>query len=271
MFKRICIFLFLGQLLLPSWVIASYEYAVIATHKKATTIKQQLSPLFKGQASFSAKGYQLIIKASPSVINEIRHLLKQIDSPLQNLLIQVANQKTIDQQLKKNSGSYKSHKQQRGSVKITSTENISNRKNHGIYQARSVEGNWVTIYTGKEVPYYISNYYQTPQTQFKKITSGFEAKAELKNKNQVVIYIRAQNSQQNKNYAEVINSSSIETTISGNLNQWISIGQIAQDNKQNQQQYGVQYGSKKAGTAIQYNNRSQASQENYYIKVTTTQ
>ncbi len=271
MLKRICLFLFLSQLIFPVSVIASYEYAVIATQKKATIIKQQLKPLFTNQAVFSAKGYQLIVKASPSVINEIKHLLKQIDTPLQNLLIQVASERTIarELQLSNLSGNYQTqNKNNRGSVTIISTQRRSDKKGDAIYQARSIENSWVNIYTGKDVPYYSSNgYHLRAQTEFKNINSGFEAKAQLKSDNQVIIDIRVQNNQQNKNDTNSINTRSTETTISGNLGEWISLSQINNEQHKNNSRYGIQ----NRGGNTHYSTRTEENQENIYIKITTIQ
>ncbi|MFK5895171.1 MAG: hypothetical protein QM504_18305 [Pseudomonadota bacterium] len=280
MFKPNCILIFLLLLTISFSVCASYDYAVITTQKKAENIVQQLEPLFSKQAQFSAKGYQLIIKASPAVIKEIKYLLKQIDRPLKNLLIHIANKKTLNQllkltqtseQLMTEAGSKNTvqtiQKSDGGTVKITSTQRNSDKRGDGIFQARVVEGSWVTISTGKDIPYYSTAYYRTPQTQFKKISSGFEARAILKPNNQVVVYIRAQNNHQNKNYSDMINTSSTETTLSGNLNQWLNFGQITQTHKKQQQQYEVQ----RLGGGIQYSNRTNQSEEHFYIRVNIIQ
>jgi hypothetical protein len=298
MFKAIYILLFTLLLTISSWVGASYEYAVIPTQQKADDIIKQLKPLFVDNAKFSAKGYQLIIKASPNIINEIKYILKKIDRPLQNLIISIATNKNIDRLLKSSyvSGQLTSREKTQqinssdsdhskssigqdiakpsgGRSKITSTRRFSDKQQNGIYSARVIEGNWVYIYTGKQLAYYsnpsspnIYPYnYQIPQTQFKEIKSGFEAKATLQTGNRVLIQIKAQNNQQNKNYQRNINSSSTESTLSGTLNEWIQIGKIsnnkAVNNRQNTQQ---------SFSGVQYQSRPNETQETFYIKINTT-
>jgi hypothetical protein len=307
MFKHNCILIFLLLLTISISASASYEYAVIPTQQKAENILQQLKPLFPENTKFSAKDYQLIIKASPDIIKEIKYVLKQIDRPLRNLIISIANNKTIDKLLKSSyvSGKLTSKikaekkttneqynnentigqdisKPSGGTVKITSTQRNYDSLQNGIYTARVVEGHWAYIYTGKQVPYYTiteqatnspinsavnkSYNYQVPQTQFKDVKSGFEAKAVLQTGNRVLIYIRSQNNQQNSTYQSNINSSSSYSTISGSLNEWLTISVINTGiitNKNNQHNMQQPY------NGIQYRNRTNQTQETYYIKVNT--
>jgi len=295
MFKAIYILLFTLLLTISSWAYASYEYAVISTQQKAENIIKQLKPLFSDNAKFSGKGYQLIIKASPGIIKEVKYVLRKIDRPLQNLVVSIANHKTIDRLLKSsyvsNQLKAKTKKQKiissrqnynqatigqdiakpsGGRVKITSTQRHSDTSQNGIYSARVIEGNWVYIHTGKQLPYYTNNNpynFSLPQTQFKEIKSGFEAKAVLQPRNQVLIHIRAQNNQQNKTYQYNIDSSSADTTISGNLNEWIEIGAISKNT--NNKAFN-KHNTQKSFSGIQYQSRPNKTQESFYIKVNTT-
>lgn len=278
MFKQLVILLFCALINFSTIVCASYEYAVIPTQKKAENIIKQLNPLFSNNAKLSGKGYQLIIKASPDIIKEIKYVLKQIDRPLQNLIISISNSKTIDKQLKstamirpptskisaaENGISHDIDKPGVRTSKIISTQRDSDTLHNSIYTARVVEGNWVTIYTGKQVPYYINSYYRPSQTQFKDIESGFEAKAVLQIGNQVLIHIRTQNNHQNKTYQQNMNTRSASTTLSGSLNKWIEIGAISKNNNPNSQNTYQQY------STTQYRNRNRQAHETFYIKINT--
>ncbi len=282
MFKPICILFFMLFFTITSPVNASYEYAVIATQQKAENIVQQLKPLFADQAHFSAKDYQLIIKASPDIIKEIKYVLKQIDQPLKNFIIRVANKKTLNQLLKStpasrqlytqpgsNSAVKTIRKSAGGTVKITSSQRNSDFHTDGVFQARAVEGNWVAIHTTKQIPYYTTTFpagvypvkkgkdkYHWAQTSYKKIKSGFDAKVILKADNQINVTIRIQNHYRDKQNQDIINSNYTESIISGALGEWIEIGQIG--NLKKQQQTGVQYSS----------NQSTA-ETTLYIKVNT--
>jgi hypothetical protein len=292
-FKQIVILLFFSLVSLSSATKASYDYAVIPTQQKAQVMMRQLKPLFSDSAKFSAKGYQLIVKASATTIKEIKHVLKQIDRPLQNLIIRIANYQTLNQLLQSNelsvqvesdsnNANIQTIKKPNGAhVKITTTQRQSDRQNDKIYSARVIEGSWVYIYTGEQFPYYSYdggyiggnyinrpnkkrndrpgknyNYPIIPNTEYKEIESGFDAKAVLKNDQQVIIEIRAQNSQRDKTYQKSINTSSTNTTVSGNLNEWIEIGNRGQSYQNNG---GVNY------------NLNRDKQEVYYIKVDVSQ
>ena len=272
MFKPFCILFFLLLLTISFPLSASYEYTVINTQQKAENILQQLKPLFTEQAQFSAKDYQLIIKASPDVIKEVKYLLKQIDRPLKNLIIHVANKKTINQLLKSTptSTQYKTiggatdsvktaYQSGAGTAKIISTQRRSDSRGEGTFQARVIEGNWVTIHMDKKIPYHTVGYpsrYKDRwvQTQYKKITNGFDAKVVLKPNKQIIASIKIQNHYQDNQHHDIINTRSTETTISGALDEWIEIGQIS--NIKQQQPSG-----------IQYNSSQSQSETSYYIKV----
>lgn len=307
--KPVCILIFLLLLTTSFSVSASYEYAVLPTQQKAENLLKQLKPLFPEDTKFSAKGYQLIIKASPNIIKEIKYVLKQIDRPLQSFIISIAKYKTIDKLLKtthvsgppvtnktpakKNKLTHFNNnddigqdisKPSGGKVKITSTQRNSDTLHNGIYSARVVEDNWVYIRIGKQVPYYSSGNFpntgpanmafnrpynfQLPQTQFKTINSGFEAKAILQTGNQVLIQIKAQNNHQNKNYQSDIDTSSAYTTISGSINQWIKIGEISQGSIVTENKNKLS-NTQKTSSTIQYRNRTNQQNDTYYIKINT--
>ena len=260
---------------------ASYEYTVINTQQKAEKIVQQLKPLFTDQTQFSAKDYQLIIKASPDVIKEIKYLLKQIDRPLKNFIIQVANKKTINQLLQSTPTSTQDkplggltdtvksvYQSGAGKTRIISTQRNSDKRANAIFQAQVVEDDWVTILIGKEIPYHTIEYQTNSsplkiqdkdrwaQTQYKQLNNGFDAKISFRPNRQIIVSLIIKNNYQDKQHHDTINTRSAVTTISGVLDEWIEIGKIS--NIKKQQQSGIQYNT----------NRSQA-ETSYFIKVNT--
>jgi len=272
-------------LLLANVSLANYELVVINTNQNAKNLIPTLQPLFAKQASFSAQGYRLIIKAAPKTIREIKQILKEIDIPLQNLIISFSNRENLNKSLKQrgvsgrvdlgnnqsistrnpdNDGNIQySYREDGSRVKIISTNQRASYQNNNNYQARVLEGNWVYIKTGQQVPYQTSMgrykdkkpYYNRLSTEFIDVYSGFDAKPYLSANNRVVVHIKPHQKNLNRQHPKRIDVKSIETTVSGNLDEWIPVGQALNS-----------LGNNAKGTTYQTKNTNQNNFQ-FYIRV----
>gem|GEM_PF-3952535 len=68
---------------------ASYQLQVITTHQAAENYITQLQALFPPPVLISAHQHQLLIKATPDIIQEVKYLLQRIDKPIQTLAISI--------------------------------------------------------------------------------------------------------------------------------------------------------------------------------------
>jgi len=277
MINKSLLYILVGSFLfLANFSQASYELVVINTNQNAKNLIPILQPLFAKQASFSAQGYRLIVKAAPQTIKEIKSLLKEVDIPLQNLIISFSNREQVNKNLKRTAAEghldiSKNHsistqnpntdgniqytyREDGSRVKIISTNKQSKYNANSNYQARVLEGNWVFINTGQQVPYqsydqyaYKKNkkepYYGRYSTQFVNVYSGFDAKAYLSSGERVVIHIKPHQQNLNQQHPKRIDVKSLETQVSGKLGEWIPIGQALNSLGNNVK--GITYQTKK--------------------------
>lgn len=76
----------------PLVFAAPLDNTVLSTQKPAAQLIEHLSPLLSPPASITAMDHQLIIRATPSAVNEIKRVLNIIDTPPENLIIEIRQQ-----------------------------------------------------------------------------------------------------------------------------------------------------------------------------------
>ena len=232
---------------------ADTGFKVFQTHQPAHDLLPMIEPLYRNQAKLTARNNSLIVKAPEPVIQEISELLKQLDKPLQNLLIEVSSALDGNENLQQNSieGRIKPgsdvvirgsapdtgnpnttirYKKDGSVVKTTHTRRSSSRSSPDNYRIRAVEGTWAHIQIGQRVPYYntegtygIKNRYWRNSVEFEDVTSGFEVLPTL-NGNHVTLKVRPHNRSMNRQYPDRINTRSVDTVVTGKLGQWIYLG-----------------------------------------------
>ncbi len=255
----------------PAIAFSQTLIKVFHTQQPAQALVSLIAPLFPGQAKITAKNNSLIVRASQPVINEIAQLLQELDKPLRNLLIEVSssdnnsgtrqhnsihgrikiNDNTVISSRspqKKTSGMTLYYAKDGSIIKTTHNKQSRSYSNPQTYRVRTLEGQWAFIQTGQKVPYYNSTLinkhhypYQRNSVELVDVTSGFEVLPRL-NGQSVTLNIRPKNESLNKRYPGQINIRSLETTISGQLDQWIFLGDIT--NTINTRTQGITYKNK---------------------------
>lgn len=258
--------------LLPVNLYAESSIRVFQTQQAAQGLISTIAPLYAGQAKFTAKNNSLIVKAPENILNEIEQLLKELDKPLHNLIIEVSSslddfdnyqQDSIEGRIKIGDDAVISSRApqndnpnvsvrygKNGSViKTTHTRRSRTRNNPDNFKVRTVEGSWAFIQTGQLVPYYSSNYrgqryYPLLQNsvELADVTSGFEVYPTL-NGDQVTLKVRPKNRSMSREYPDRINTRSVDTVVSGRLDQWIYLGGAI--NQTNEQSSGTLYSTKR--------------------------
>ncbi len=241
---------------------------VFQTQQPAQALIQTIAPLYAGQAKFTAKNNSLIVRGSARTLNEIENLLKELDTPLRNLIIEVSSsldgsdnyqQDSIEGRIKVGDDAVISSRApntdkpnvtvrygKNGSViKTTHTRRSNSRSNPDHFRVRALEGSWAFIQTGQQVPYYTSGGRYSPyqnSVEFMDVTSGFEVYPIL-NGEQVTLKVRPRNRSMNREYPDQINTRSVDTIVSGRLGQWIYLGGAASHS--NEQSNGTLYSTKR--------------------------
>ena len=168
--------------LIPAALYAESTVKVFQTQQPGQALIPTITPLYADTAKITARNNTLIVKAPHHILLEIEQLLKEIDQPLRNLLIEVSS--SLD-----GSGTYQQNSVQgrikigddaviksrapehddpnmsirygkNGSViKTTHTRRSSSKNTPEHFKIRAVEGNWSYIQVGQKVPYYTANNY----------------------------------------------------------------------------------------------------------------
>ena len=209
-------------------------------HRLAAEVLMEVQPFLPAGATARATNDFIILKASPNVINDIKQLINQLDTPAQSLTISVLktdevlsdNQRTqIDADVAVNEQGADAAV----AIRHWSTNNSSNRDQH--YQARGIAGRPVNISTGQALPqkeqFLILNAHgdlavQTTTTYID-INNGFQAVARILPNHHVSIEIYPKFATFSKRNG-VISQSQMFTSISGPVGKWLEIGRVSSDN-----------------------------------------
>lgn len=246
---------------------------IIELHSHSTSeIIPVLKPLLDNNTAITGTGYQLIVRATPSKMAEIKALLTKLDQTPRSLIISVKHgtnlnlkelNTNINGQIKINDNEHSTNDNTRIKLKINQTSARNDETD--TYQVRVLEGNVAYIQTGKAIPIperTVINNGQNVVTQdsirYRNITSGFYALPRLRGK-MVTIDISPKKETLGKHGAGVINTQSMHTSVSTKLGEWIDIG-------------GVNEESHRESAGIIYKTR-QRNENNYriFIKIDEVQ
>lgn len=251
---RVLKYIFLIFLLNAPEVIAQEKLEVIPLHNRMV---EEVIPIIRSllgrNETVTGMRQQLIVRASPRKIREIKSLLEKIDGQLKNLRI------TVKQGLKSqlnvrqaevnvevpigDSGRVIINQGTKGGViveskpgkgvvrgKLSERESILDEMNTQV--VTTLEGNPATIYIGQQVPFTTTENFRTgntvsqiESTQFKDVRTGFKVLPQLR-EDQVILKISPQQTR--------ITNGSIETTglntvIRGQIGEWIELGGLSQN------------------------------------------
>ncbi|WP_321346863.1 secretin N-terminal domain-containing protein [Halopseudomonas oceani] len=214
-------------------------------YNMAENLIPALQPMLQSNERVSAYGNQLLIRAEPHRLSEIKQLIAQLDKQPSRLLISVANTGSssgIEQ------GYRVDGRVDTGPVDIIvgqprhdgNTARIINRRttgaNDGVRQITANEGYPVLIQGGQSVPITTTttNIYGqvVQQTQYQDVTEGFYATVRL-NGDLATITISANNNRLNSEHRNVIDVQQADTVVTARLGEWVSIGGINNTSRDN--------------------------------------
>jgi len=264
--------------LIPTALYAESAVKVFHTLQPGQALIPTIAPLYADSAKITARNNTLIVKAPRHILLEIEQLLKEIDKPMRNLLIEVASsldgsgnyqQNSVQGRIKigddaviksrtpeHDSSNMSVRYGKNGSViKTTHTRRSSSRNNPDHFKIRAVEGNWSYIQVGQKVPYYTTNNYGFQNNGYNNryrplqnsvelvdVTSGFDVYPTV-NGEQVTLKVRPHNSSMNREYPDRINTRAIDTVVTGRVGQWIYLG--GADSQVNEQSSGYTYSTRR--------------------------
>ena len=236
-------------LLLVSEVIAQTQLEVIPLRNRIVDeMIPIIRPMLKGNESVTGMNQQLIVRASPRKIKEIKGLLEQIDGRLRNLRITV--KQGLRSQLSRqerdvsgevpvgDSGRIIINPEAKGGVilenksgkaavrgRISDRESFLDEMNTQV--VTTLEGNPATIYIGQQIPFNVTERFRSGNTvtnfnssQFKDVRTGFKVLPHIRD-DQVILEISPQQSRVTNGRIE---TTGLNTVVKGKVGEWIELG-----------------------------------------------
>ena len=203
-------------------VLAATEIVPLKYHTSADMLP--VAQDFIGQdGQVSAYGNQLIVKAEPGKIQELKDLLAQLDTAPKRLLI------TVDTNENNGRGDegYSVNGAQPNQTRIISRSTTS--RNGGVQQVQTSEGTPALIQVGQSVPLTTTqqdSYGRLQnQTQYRNVTQGFYVTASVTGET-VHLAISTNRDRMSQERPDVVKVQSTDTKVTGKLGEWISLAGV---------------------------------------------
>jgi len=241
--KRLPLFLFAALLGIAGTVFADYPIEVIELKSRPyEEILPLVRPFVGSDGTVTGMGNNLVIKAAPEQVREIKRLLATLDRPPKRLRIVVDNGddrtrssrgyrasadiKTGNGQISINSPGYPVDSS-RGEVRLHDRRSTTTQSSQQFVQA--MEGQPAYISSGLQVPlrtterYYGGGIpYQRTTTQLHDVTRGFYVVPRVSG-DAVTLEIAQHNDQPGRRYG-VVDTQRIDSVVHGRLGEWIDLG-----------------------------------------------
>ena len=273
-------YLLLVLILFSGFLHAAGLQIIPLNYRSAEEIIPLVRPLLGNNAVVTGSGYKLIVRASLQQINDIKILLKEIDRPLQQLIISVRQDRQFTGENARHgvAGSLGNDKSRLQFGKPTRPGGLSvqYQNNDDILQAytrqqdvaiddnisqqvRTISGQsaYIRIGLSRPIPQQqtivrSNQIIQTQNTYYQDSNTGFYVTPRVHGE-QVILQINTQRQQPNGYRVE---SSQISTSVQGKLGEWIALG-------------GSDESSKQSGSRLfQKNSRSSNDLRNVSVRVT---
>ena len=230
-------------------ISAHAELAVIELgYRSAEELIPALGPLMGPDDVLTGTGYQLIVRADEQTMSEIKSLLEKLDTRPNNLLITVrkrgdysGSQRGVDT----NGGVVITDRDTsvRGSVNVYNDR--ARRDGYVTQQLRVLEGSQALISAGESTPVRSRQVYRngrwlsvTDNVEYKDTGNSFYVLPRLQGE-RVTLEIEPQSSRMLQ--GQVVEVERAQTTVSGRLGEWISLGTT--ETSEQQRQRGILSGS----------------------------
>lgn len=226
-------------------------------HQLAESLLPTLNNVLLADESINAYNNELVVNASSASQQKIAQLLQALDTPLRNIQISVRNNNTGNSASNNTNVSggirtgevylgaggpvYRERRGNQGGVVIQSN-GVRVQSNHEVRQTstqqeqklRAIEGSPAWISTGQAIPYNSVDRWGNTVTDYQNADRGFYVTARIIG-DRVQLDISTSNDRLSedprKSRRGVIDTERLQTTTSGAVGEWISLGGISlQDN-----------------------------------------
>lgn len=207
----------------------------------ASELLPQLQPFIPAEATLSAHDNLLILKADSATRQSIKQLVLQLDKRLESILITVARSTQQRYQQHQRSDRFEfdvtDPSQSSAEIRRWSTRDSRERDKH--YQARGIEGRPINLQLGEFIPQRDQLVIVSPRdgvivgenTHYIPVESGFQAVVDLLGDQQVRVELYPHFAEFDRRDRSIA-ATHLMTTIQGQLNQWILVGQLGEQTRQ---------------------------------------
>ncbi len=249
MFARILKFSVLVFLLIAPAVMAQEKVEVLSLkNRQVEEVIPIIRPLLRRNETVTGMRHQLIVRASPRTLREIKNLLEKIDTQLKNLRITVkqGTQSQLDELEARVDADIPIGETGRVIINSTSeaTKGVIIKNGKGSVRARflrkkssldemntqvvtTLEGNPAVIYFSRRIPQtktFSAGNKVTQSIQFRDVRTGFTVLPRIRG-DQVVLEISPQRSKIRDGEIETLG---LDTVIRGRVGEWIELGGVRQ-------------------------------------------
>ena len=266
--------------LLPASLSSVWADAALHTetfklrNRPADDLAPLIKPFLHSEGAISGQGYTLFIKSTGSNLEQISKIIADLDVALKRLRISISTDASAfdeqeKQQIHAHSEAARSSDdpnvrkiiiekgaQHKVTTRVYST--VDRRRQPAAQHVQLLEGQWAKINTGHAIPVadrrLNSDGTVTETISYRKVSTGFSVRAHV-NGNNVYLTLRPKQEEVSRQGSGVINSQSMETSLTVGLGQWTKIG-------------GTQQTRKKSEKGITYRTqRNQETENQIFIKV----
>jgi len=254
--QKIIVIVNIIGLFIASSIVAADQTVLEVIHLKHRTTNEIIpiiDPFLDKQGALSGMQGKLIIRTTPKNLREIKQLLNEIDNAPRRLVITVKQDvdSTTARSLLKLSGDISKggaqakiteHTGNRGlvsrksfeknSLKVQVFNNQNLERDNNTQRIQVLDGGHAVIHIGKSLPIPLRNIIHTPHgaqviesTEFRDATIGFNVSPTVSGNN-VTLEVSPQRNTPNHHLPGAINIQQINTSISGKLGEWMSIGNM---------------------------------------------
>ena len=224
-------------------VLADYPIEVIQLHSRSyEEILPVIKPFVGSDGTVTGMGSNLVIKAAPARVSEIKRLLAELDRPPKRLRITVGKGEDrarsssgyrASADIKAGSGQISIHSpgfpvdSSRAHVRLHDRSSTTSQSSQQFVQATEGQPAWIS--SGVSVPLQTTEHYygggipyQRSTTQLHDVTRGFYVVPRV-NGDSVTLEIAQHDDKPGRRYG-VIDTQRIDTAVQGRLGEWIDLG-----------------------------------------------
>lgn len=204
-----------------------------------------LRPMLDPRGGISGTGYTLLVRSTPENLKEIEQMVRELDAALRNLVITVRRGELSEQERQGieargeiGGDSGKVIIGEGGAPRLRAYRTERRGDDSGDQRLRVLEGQWARILGGQEMPVPQRSVTQSgggvvvqESIEYKDVSSGFEVRPRISGE-RVIVDVRPFRARPAATGGGAIETSSLNTSVSGRLGEWIELGGVVNERQE---------------------------------------